>query len=50
VSILSIQPRSADNKLGKSQGDLNEEKANYIYERVPEPFDLEIMESKYETN
>lgn len=28
LSILSIQPRSTDNKSGKSQSDLFEEKAN----------------------
>eukprot|EP00801_Mesodinium_rubrum_P000083 Mrub_00083.p1 GENE.Mrub_00083~~Mrub_00083.p1 ORF type:complete len:1986 (+),score=436.27 Mrub_00083:724-5958(+) len=50
LSILSIQPRSTDNKSGKSQSDLFEEKANYIYDRVPNSFDLELMQAKYETN
>lgn len=50
ISILSIQPRVTDSKSGKSQSDLFEDKANYIFERVPELFDLEIMQTKYETN
>lgn len=48
--ILSIQPRTASTKVGKSQEDLNEEKAMYIKSRVPKPFDLELLAEKYDTN
>lgn len=50
LEILSIQPRTSSNKSGKSQEDINEEKAKQIISKVPEEFDLELLEMKYKTD
>jgi len=44
--ILNIQPRTSSAKGGKSQEDINEEKAIYIKNKIPEPFDLELLSMK----
>jgi len=44
--ILNIQPRTASAKGGKSQEDINEEKALYIQSKIPKPFDLELLSLK----
>lgn len=49
AEILSIQPRSSSSKSGKSIEDLNEEKANQIKSKIPEPFDIELLELKFPT-
>lgn len=47
--ILSIQPRTSAAKGGKSQEDLNEDKAMSVKAKVPKLFDLELMERKFPT-
>jgi len=46
TEILSIQPRTATTKSGKSQEDINEEKALAIKAKVPPGFDLDLLETK----
>jgi len=48
--ILSIQPRTATTYSGKSQEDLNEEKAITIKSKVPNKFDLDLLAEKYFTD
>jgi len=40
---LSIQPRTASSKSGKSQEDILEEKAQNILNKIPKQFDLELL-------
>lgn len=49
-AILSIQPATASGKSGKSPEDLNEEKALYVQSKIPEQFDLELLQMKYPTD
>jgi len=48
--ILGIQPRTSAVKGGKSQEDLNEEKAFAVKAKVPKTFDLELMDRKFPTD
>lgn len=49
-AILSIQPATATSKSGKTPEDLNEEKALYVQSKIPEAFDLELLQMKFPTD